>query len=162
MRTPITETLTNALSSGTVAGIAVTAATALAGKREAGSYVAPINATSHIFWGDNAASQNNPSLKYTLTGFALNHASAIFWAAFYERFFGRRAAGTGGGSTLLRPLVGGAVVAAGAYVTDYYLMPKRVTPGFEKRLSGRSLMTVFGVLALGLAARDLVGRSAAR
>jgi hypothetical protein len=48
-------------------------------------------------------------------------------------------------------------VTAGAYLTDYYLVPKRFTPGFEKRLSGKSLAAIFVALAAGLAARDVIG-----
>jgi len=63
------------------------------------------------------------------------------------------------GRPSLAPLAaaaGGAAVAAGAYVTDYYLVPKRFTPGFEKRLSGQSLALVYGALALGLAVSALL------
>ncbi len=151
--------LKQAVTSGTVAGLATALAAGLAGRRETGSYAAPLNATSHIVWGDQAAMRNAPSLKYTLTGFMLNHASAIFWAAIHQRFFGARARGPNQGS-LLRPLVGSAVVTAGAYLTDYYLVPKRLTPGFEKRLSGKSLAGIYGVLALGLAVGSLIGRKA--
>ncbi len=152
-----TETaIKRALTSGTLAGIATALATALAGKRETGSYTAPINATSHVVWGEQAAMQNRPSLKYTLTGFMVNHASAIFWAVFYEKFFGARSGPSSRRGSWVRPLAGSAAVTAGAYLTDYYLMPKRLTPGFEKRLSATSLIAVFGVLALGLAARDLM------
>lgn len=155
-----TETaLKRALTSGTLAGIGTLAATVLAGKRETGSYAAPLNATSHIVWGDKAAVQNSASLKYTLTGFILNHAAVIFWAAIYEKFFGMRPAQSGRRQSALRPLAGGAIVSAGAYVTDYYLVPRRLTPGFEKRLSNKSLLIFYGVLALGLAAHDLIGRN---
>jgi hypothetical protein len=37
-----------------------------------------------------------------------------------------------------------------------YLVPKRFTPGFEKRLSGPSLTLIYGALALGLAAGVLL------
>jgi hypothetical protein len=47
-------------------------------------------------------------------------------------------------------------------VTDYYLVPKRLTPGFEKRLSGKSLATVYALLAIGLAASELIARSSRR
>lgn len=151
-----TETaMQRALISGTVAGIAGAAAAALAGKWETGSYAAPINATSHILWGETAARQDRPSLKYTLTGFLLNHAAAVFWAAIYETLSGARSSRSGKQSSSLQPLLNSAVVTAGAYVTDYYLVPRRFTPGFEKRLSGRSLAMIYGVLALGMAAYDL-------
>jgi hypothetical protein len=147
--------LKRALTSGTVAGIGTALAASLAGRKETGSFAAPLNATSHILWGDAAAERNDASLKHTFAGFLLNHGSAIFWAAFYEKWFGARAA-SGPSSSFLRPAVGAAIVTAGAYVTDYYLVPKRFTPGYEKRLSGKSLATIYGVLALSFIATDLI------
>lgn len=144
-----------ALISGTAAGLAVAAAASLMGKRDSGSYAAPINATSHVVWGEDAACQEDASLKYTVPGFLLNHASAIFWAAFYEYFFGGDKSRPEKSDQFLRPVIGAAAVTAGAYVTDYYLVPKRLTPGFEKRMSGKSLAVVYGALALGLAATGL-------
>ena len=120
------------LVSGTVSGITTSLAAALAGKRENASYAAPLNATSHILFGDEAARHNRASLKYTGTGFLLNHAATIMWAAVYEkwvepavaRWFARRP-----NLAPLAPAVSAVAVSAGAYVTDYYLVPKRFTPG---------------------------------
>lgn len=53
---------------------------------------------------------------------------------------------------LARALPGGACVAALAYVTDYHLVPARLTPGFERHLSRRALFFVYAVLAMALAA----------
>lgn len=142
------------LISGTVSGIATALAASMAGRRETGAYAAPINATSHITWGDEAGLQDRPSLKYTLTGFLLNHAATTFWAAIYEKWFAPRASQPD--ASPLRPLLGAAVVTAGAYVTDYYLVPRRFTPGWEMRLSGKSLATIYGVLAIGMVARSLM------
>lgn len=156
---PMDTSFKRALTSGTVAGIATVAAAVLAGRRETGSYAAPLNATSHIVWGNQAAMKNSPSLKYTLTGFLLNHAATIFWAGIHDHFFGEhRTPKAGRQRSALRPIVGSAVVAASAYLTDYYLVPKRLTPGFEKRLSDRSLAMVFGALALGLALGNRLAR----
>jgi hypothetical protein len=176
--------LGRAVVSGTIGGLAAAAAASLAGKREDDHYAAPLNATSHIIWGDKAARQDKPSLKYTLTGFLLNHASAIFWAFFYEKLLGRSerrehqgrhrprnwnegslhdSSNTGlPAKPMLQPILDAAAVTAGAYITDYYLVPKRFTPGFEKRLSGKSLATVFAALAVGLAARDVIKAAKAR
>jgi hypothetical protein len=155
--------LKRAMASGTISGLATATAALVEGKRETGSYYAPLNATSHIIWGDEAALQDSPSLKYTLTGFLLNHASAIFWA-FYEKWFGRgsasehdRAGGRAPPAPLAESIFGAATVTTAAYVIDYHLIPKRFTPGFEKRLSPKSLATIFVTLAIGLAARDLIG-----
>lgn len=175
--------LRQAAVSGTLGGLAAATAASLAGKCEDGSYAAPLNATSHILWGDEAASKDRASLKYTLTGFLLNHGSAIFWAWFYEKLFGARAGaavsshvngrakGRANGRrtkertarpSLAQPVLGAAAVAAAAYAIDYHLIPKRFTPGFEKRVSGKSLAAIFAALAIGLAARDLIAAAKTR
>ncbi len=95
------------LVTGTLAGITTALATAVNGKREAGSYAAPLNATSHIFWGDEAARHRDVTMKYTASGFLLNHAAAIMWAAIYEKWFaGRR--GVLKGASPLTPAIGAA------------------------------------------------------
>lgn len=152
--------LIRTLVSGTVSGLATCAVAALAGKRETASYAAPVNATSHILWGNEAADHDDASLKYTATGFLLNHLAAVMWAAVYERWVApamSRWSATRPSLAPLMPALSGAAVAAGAYVTDYYLVPKRFTPGYEKRLSGQSLALIYGALALGLAAGALLG-----
>lgn len=159
--------LGRAVISGTVSGLATAGVASLVGKCENGSYAAPLNATSHIVWGEEAAYHNRPSLKYTLMGFLLNHASTIFWASFYEKLFGRYGTGkmrvrrlpftvSPEPVSLVKPVCGGAAVAAAAYIIDYHLIPKRFTPGFEKRVSGKSLTAIFAALAVGLAARDVI------
>ena len=84
----------------------------------------------------------------------LNAGACVFWATFYERYFGR-AADRGDVSTAL---AGGGIVAAAAYVTDYHLVPKRLSPGWEHRLSGRSLVATYAVLALSLRLRGLLAK----
>lgn len=151
--------LTRALASGTVSGLATSAVAALAGKRETASYAAPVNATSHILWGDEAARHDSASLKYTASGFLLNHMAAVMWAAVYEKWVAPAVSRWSVTRPALAPLAataGGLAVAAGAYVTDYYLVPRRFTPGYEKRLSGQSLALIYGALALGLAATTLL------
>lgn len=169
--------LRRAAASGTLGGLATAIAASLAGKREDDSYAAPLNATSHVIWGDKAARQDDVSLKYTLTGFLLNYASAIFWALFYEKLLGRSASrsqkmgqayraasgtGTAKAKSLAKPVLAAAAVTAGAYIIDYYLIPERFTPGFEKRLSGKSLAAIFATLAVGLAACDVIDAAKAK
>jgi hypothetical protein len=141
--------LTRAFVSGTVAGIATAIAASLAGRRAAGSYAAPLNATSHVAWGNAAARENQLSLKHTASGFALNHGACVFWALFYEWFAGPRPSRS-------RAATGGAAVAAAAYVIDYHVVPQRLTPGFELRLPARALALIYVALGAGLACRDLL------
>lgn len=151
--------IARALTSGTVSGLAVSAVAALAGKRQTASYAAPLNATSHILWGDEAARHDGTSLKYTASGFLLNHLAAVMWAAVHERWVMPAISRWSAARPALAPLaatMGGAAVAAGAYVTDYYLVPRRFTPGFEMRLPGKSLALIYGALAVGLAAGSLL------
>jgi hypothetical protein len=49
-------------------------------------------------------------------------------------------------------------VSAIAYLTDYHLIPRRFTPGFELRLSRRALALAYGAFAVGLSLRDLLHR----
>ncbi len=140
------------LISGTLAGIATALVASARGKVENRSVAAPLNATSHMIWGKRATWQKAPTLKYTGTGFLLHHAAAVLWATVYERLFGDKA-DTG---TITKSLTHGALVSALAYLVDYHVVPKRFTPGFEERLSDRSLALIYAVLALSLPFRGLL------
>jgi hypothetical protein len=76
------------------------------------------------------------------------------WASIYERHFGA-AANRG---RIGKAIAGSGAVAAAAYVTDYHVVPKRFTPGWETRPSPRSLVRVYGILALALPLRGLLRR----
>ncbi|HEX7026292.1 MAG TPA: hypothetical protein VF268_03560 [Gammaproteobacteria bacterium] len=147
----MTSLVARALVSGTLAAVATTAAVAVAGRRTAGSYAAPVNATSHALWGETAEHENKFTFKYTATGLALNHGASVFWALFYEEFAGPR-------PSRKRALLGGALVSAVAYVVDYHLVPPRLTPGFETRLPRKALGATYAALAAGLCIRDLLKR----
>lgn len=142
------------LVSGTSASLLSTAALAAMGKGETGSSFAPTNAISHWIWGDRAMRRDNPSLRYTLTGYLIHHLSATFWAVLFERFMGERLDRTNTAQTLQAATLASAV----ACFTDYQLTPKRLRPGYEKRLSTSSLAVVYGAFGLGLAAGVLLSR----
>lgn len=132
--------------SGALAGTAAAIAVSLAGRRQARAYAAPLNATSHIVWGDAAARRNAVSAKYTGTGALLHYGASLLWAAFCELLPGRAP-------------VRAAITAATAYVVDYHVVPRRLTPGFELRVSAGALAMVYGALALGLWAASLRTRA---
>lgn len=142
------------LVSGTTASVASTVALAALGKRDSGSAVAPVNAVSHWFFGDQAAREERPSKKFTLTGYAIHHASSIFWGVLFERVFrkvlDRRHA--------REVLPAAAAATAVACFTDYKLTPERLNPGFEKRLTTPSVAAVYVAFGLGLAAAALLLR----
>lgn len=142
----------NTLTTGAIATVATTASLAFCGTLEGDSAVAPINAVSHIPWGDEAARREDLSWKFTATGFALNAAAVTSWAAIHEWLAGE-AADRG---DVAGVMLGGAAVSGLAYVVDYHVVPPRLTPGFEKRLSGKSMIGVYSVLALGLALGSLL------
>ena len=140
------------LATGKLASAATATTAAVCGQIELGKPFAPINAISHMAFGEEATRQDEAGLKYTVTGALLNDAACVSWAALHEQFFGRAA------QQKKWPIVvaGGGVIAAFAYLTDYHLVPKRMTPGMETRLSTRSLFLVYTSLALALAAGSML------
>ena len=148
--TAITQTATAATAFTTVAAT-------FCGVLENRNAAAPVNAVSHIAFGDKAARQDAVSMQYTGVGAALNSAAMVSWAGFHHLVFRphqRRA-------SFADAFVRGAVTAAIAYVVDYHVVPKRLTPGFEKRLSNRSLFVIYAALAAGLALGDQLSQRAA-
>jgi hypothetical protein len=149
--------LQRGLVSGTAASLLSTAALALLGKREADSPFAPTNAVSHWIWGEKAAHRDNPSMRYTMTGYAIHHASATFWSVLFERACGHLLDRRDTGKTL----AAAAATSAVACFTDYQLTPQRLKPGYEKRLSRPALAAVYGAFGLGLAAGAMLCRRSA-
>jgi hypothetical protein len=145
------ETIRAAVLSGSIASLVSTTVLSLRGTRENRTPYAPTNATSHWLWGDRAARHDEASARYTAVGYAIHHASATFWALFYEKWFGETAEQGRTGAAL----AGGAAVAALACFVDYKMTPHRLQPGFEQRLSKPSLFLVYAAFGAGLALRGL-------
>jgi hypothetical protein len=140
-----------AIATGSLAGLATTAALTLLGRRQAGSGAAPINATSHVLWGDEAATVDTVDVKHTLPGVLINSGAGIFWALVRELLsdrLPRRDQATA--------VATGAAVAGLAYAVDYHLMPRRLTPGWELRLPPRSVAVGFVVLGAALAIAGMI------
>jgi hypothetical protein len=142
--------------SGATASVLSTGALALFGKRETNSHYAPTNAISHWIWGDQAARHNAPSLRYTVPGYVIHHASATFWSVLFERFCGHLLDRRDTGKTIAAATAASAV----ACFVDYQLTPPRLKPGYEKRLSSPALAVVYGAFGLGLAAGAMLCRRA--
>jgi hypothetical protein len=153
-----TRLLKGAAASAAVACAVTAAVAAAAGARATGSAVAPINAISHVLFGSRAARVRKIDLPHTALGLAINYGASVFWASIYEAAFGR----TARRGALAKASAGAAAVAALAYVTDYHLVPKRLTPGWEERMPPRHLALVYGALALCLPLRGFAGYFATR
>jgi len=143
-------TLSDALVSGTLAGIASAATATLAGHAAGQAPAAALNAVSHVLWGDRAGRQDALSGRYTLTGFVINQAASLFWATGYAALRRRAPRGPAGA------LASAAAIAALAYLVDYHLVPRRLTPGYELRLQGPQLALIYGAIALSLPLHDLL------
>ena len=140
-----------ALVAGSFAGLATTATLAFLGARQGGSAAAPINATSHVLWGDEAGAADGVDVKHTLPGLLINGGAGVFWALVRELISARlpqRDPATA--------VATGAAVAGLAYVVDYHLIPRRLTPGWELRLPRRSVALGFVALGAALAIAGLI------
>jgi hypothetical protein len=139
---------------GAASSLASTAALALMGRSEADSAFAPTNAVSHWIWGEKATRRDAASLRYTLPGYLIHHGSATFWSVLFERLCGslldrKQPAATLGMAT---------AASAVACFVDYQLTPRRLRPGYEKRLSRPALALVYGAFGAGLAAGAMLCR----
>lgn len=146
------ETLKDAVLSGTIASAATVATAAACGARDSGSGIAAVNAVSHIMWGSDASNVPVADLKHTVPALLLNTGATLFWAALYERAFGHAAER----GEIAKAVLGAGVVSVLAYLTDYHLVPKRLTPGWEERVSSRSLGVIYAALALSFPVRGLL------
>lgn len=146
--------LREGIVSGTLAGLFSAVVLVVTGKRETGSPVAAVNAESHWLWGDESLREDRPTLRHTLTGIVTHQLSTVFWATLYALVRGDRKAV----HKVPEALLGGIATSAAAAAIDYTLVPKRLTPGFEHRLSTGSMVGVFAAIAGGIALGALLLR----
>jgi hypothetical protein len=149
------------------------------GRHRHGSSAALINAPSHWVHGDKALRANAPSLKFTLLGAAIHHASALFWATLYEGILRALPVTSGQGDQTRQSLPAGqdtrartpsktslitaaSALTTAAWLVDTRLVPSRLTPGFERRSSRTGLAVTYGAFAAGLAMGALAARRRAQ
>ncbi len=139
---------------GSLASLVSTVGVAVASRRQTGSAVAAINAISHWFWGRESFYRNSPTLTYTGLGYATHHGASVFWATAYAAV----AHDFPATRTVAGAAAGALATSAVAAVVDYKVVPKRLTPGFEHRLSTDALVGIYALMAVGLAAGALAMR----
>lgn len=141
------QALQDGLVSGSAASALSTLTLAAGGRHDSGSAYAPTNAISHWVWKDEAFGADRPDLKHTLVGYLIHHGSSVFWATLHARLYGRR----GLAEDPTRLLTAALISSAMACFVDYKLTPRRLQPGFERRLSTPSMVAVYAAFGLGLA-----------
>ena len=144
------DALSRALRSGTLASLSSTVALTLCGWLQNRRPAAPNNGPSQWIWGEHAAYETRATVRETVVGYGVHHASSIFWAVLHERTFGASTVP----STPSVSIAKGLTTAAVALWVDYRLTPARFRPGFDKHLSNSSIALVYAAFGLGLAADE--------
>lgn len=147
MNTGFQRTALRALLAGSCASLLSAAVLAAAGRREAGSAAAPINAVSHWYWDREALHQQQADAQHTAVGFATHHLASVFWAALLTAFLRSQPAM----NTVPRTVAACFATSAIACVVDFKLTPERLTPGYEHRLSRKALGLTYLLFGAGLA-----------
>ncbi|MBK9134609.1 MAG: hypothetical protein IPM15_09835 [Betaproteobacteria bacterium] len=134
------------VSSGLLAALLSGAALAWRGQRETGSAAAPVNAIAHWFWPRTAFKEDGVTMRYSGTGLTTHVLSSLFWSGIYT--LARRARRR---PTPANAVADAAAITAVAAAVDLVVVPKRLSPGFEERLSPRGLTWVYVAFGTGLA-----------
>jgi len=135
------------LFTGSVAAVLSSAALLCGGRFERGRALATHNGPSQWVYGRAAAFRRSVTLRYTLVGYLVHHASSCLWAAAHHGVLGANARKR----RFMQHLGTAAAVAALANVVDYQVVPKRLQPGFDKHVSRTSLFAAYAAFGLGLA-----------
>lgn len=136
------------IAAGVAAGGFSMAALAFHSHLETGSAAAGLNAPSQWLWGEEALRANGWSMRHTGVGVLTHQAAGIFWGCLHAARAHSRE----------HPLAEAVLSTAIVAFVDFALTPRRLTPGFERRLSPNALAWIFGAFALGLATLPSGGR----
>jgi hypothetical protein len=134
--------LARSLISGSAVTIATAGVLASLAYLEGHHPVRTTNATSHWFHGDAAGRSHAFDLRHTATGFATHYAASTFWGVIFQALRNL---------TPARPVAVDALgVSALAALVDYAMVPKRLTPGWEKVVTPWSIAITYGVMMAAL------------
>ena len=147
MRAGMRSTIRAAMFTGTVAAVLSSLVVTVCGALENGRALAPHNGPSQWIYGKSAARRRSITLRHTLVGFLIHHASSCWWAFVQRRVFPVRPQGT----PFVAHIGEGAVIAVLASVVDYKVVPQRLQPGFDKHVSLSSLTAVYVAFGIGIA-----------
>jgi hypothetical protein len=140
---PLSSTATCALLAGGLS----TATLVWRGRMQNRSAASGQNAIVSMVWPREALQRNDAAMRLTGAGAVFHYASSLLWAGLYTGLQSLRR-----DATVTNAVTDAAAVCALAAVVGLKLVPKRLSPGFEQRLSGRGLAWVFVCFGIGLAA----------
>ena len=136
------------LAGGLAAAVLSGLALAWRGRTETGSAAAPINAPSHWLHGREALREDGVTWRHTALGALVHGASSMLWAGLYDLLRERRE--RRGSTSTAAALADAAAVTAVAAVVDFKLVPDRLSPGFQHRLSRPAVVLTYASFAAGL------------
>jgi hypothetical protein len=139
--------LCNGLKTALALSVSTTASILIASTIENGAPWSALNCITHIIDGDDKEQPTEFSPRSSLLGLSLNATAMIIWGIAYEACLHA----DGKKSTPVTSIV----ATSGAVVTDYLLVPKRFTPGIEKKLSFGGVAASYLVIAATLALSPL-------
>ncbi|HEX7934891.1 MAG TPA: hypothetical protein VF573_17695 [Paraburkholderia sp.] len=147
---PLKDIVLPGIVAGVLSTLALGACARLAGKRSA----APISAVSHWVWPEEVNQTAHPCARHIVTGLSIHHLMSIGWAAVNaytlaaiqeavepcrdSRAEHRRRVALASGLTLF------------AAFSDYVIVPKRFTPGFEFHLRVPQIAVAYVAFGTGL------------
>jgi hypothetical protein len=161
------QAIRDGLVSGSIAAAVSAAVLAVRGKRESNSPLGPMNAISHWIWGDEAAQHDAPTARYSLLGYAIHNSAAALWATIYEKWFGHfaeshvveHANARIEKREIAKAIAAGLAVSAAACFVDYKMTPHRLQPGYEMRLSKKSLLIVYAAFGISMLLRGVMSET---
>jgi hypothetical protein len=145
----------DALVCGSVASVSSTLAVSACGRMDGAGLASGTNATSHWLWGSAARRRRAPSGRYTLVGYAIHHASSVWWGAIHVLLLDASRRRRIDVDERVRCVGLAAAVSVVAWLVDYHVVPRRLTPGFESHLRPRSMAAVYAAFGAGLALSSL-------
>lgn len=148
----------DACVSGSNASVLSAIVLSICSKVEEGSAAGALNGPSQWIWGEHEAYTRRATLRHTLVGYLIHHASSILWALGYEHAFGRCRMRAIARVPSLQVATEAAATAAVAYYVDYYITPRRLRPGFRKHLGPTGIFASYAAFAVGLALTTLARR----
>lgn len=118
------------------------------GRAETGSAAAPINAPSQWVHGRAALRHDETSWRHTAIGALVHGMSSMLWAGLFDLLRERRE--RRGRTSTAAALADAAAVTTVAAVVDFKLVPDRLSPGFQHRLSRPAVVLTYAGFAAGL------------